>query len=333
MMRILYITFVLTFFGFQLVKAQDTQFSMYDASATVLNPALSGTDKESKLRAVSQYRTQYSSLGNNYITTSIAVDKPIIDDRWGAGVYLFHNDASNIFKETSFILSGSYDVMKPEQDIHHLTTGLNIGLINKHLSSDEFSFDNQYENGDFNSNIDSKESISRNNRLLPEVTFGLAYYNLDKNKVYRPYGGFALYHITKPNESFVTDVSDNSRVPIRWLLNGGCKLYFNNEDIEIDPKFMVMKQSSAWNILLGVAGKYKINNDVKINGGVSFRFGDAVIPQLGVDYMNFTYALSYDFTISGLSEFNNRRGALELMVAFRGISNLGMGSAGVPHAQ
>lgn len=333
MMRILYIAFVVAFVSVKFSKAQDTQFSMYDASEVVLNPALAGTDKESKLRAVSQYRTQYSSLGNNYITTSISVDKPIIDERWGAGVYLFHNDASNIFKETSFIVSGSYDVLDPGQDVHHLTTGINIGFINKHLSSDEFTFDSQYENGDFNESLPSGETIARNNRFMPEVAFGVAYINTDKNQVYRPYGGFALNHITKPNESFVTDASDNARIPIRWMLNGGCKLFFQNEEIEIDPKFMVMKQSSAWNILLGVTGGYKINSDVKINGGFQYRFNDAIIPQLGVDYMNFTYAISYDITVSELNEFNNKRGALELMVAFRGISNFGMGSAGVPHAQ
>lgn len=331
-MRIVYITFAISLFCTQLLKAQDTQFSMYDASAVVLNPALAGTDKESKMRAVSQYRTQWSSVNSNFITTSISVDKPIIDDRWGVGVSLFHNDAANNFKETSFIASGSYDVLKPDQDVHHLTTGLNLGFVNKHLSSDQFTFDSQYENGTFNESLESGETIDRSNRFLPEVSFGLAYINSDKNKVYRPYGGFALYHITKPNESFVNSTSANSRVPMRWLLNGGCKLYFQNEEIEVDPKFIIMKQSSAWNIMLGVTGGYKINTEVKVNGGVGFRIGDAVIPQLGVEYLNFTYGMSYDINISGLKEYSRGRGAMEFMVIYRGISNLGMASAGVPHA-
>ena len=98
--------------NFQLLKAQDTQFSMYDASSTVLNPALAGTDKESKLRAVSQYRTQYSSLGNNYITTSIAVDKPIIDDFFYTEKYPYISFKSESLSvnEKNFILVGALSI-------------------------------------------------------------------------------------------------------------------------------------------------------------------------------------------------------------------------------
>ncbi len=327
MMKQRYVLIAIFSFSILFVKAQDSQYSMYDASSLMLNPANAGTDEDSKLRAVSQYRTQWASLSSNFITSSLAVDMPF-KDRWGLGAYLFHNDASNIMKETGVIFSGSYDVMSPDQDVHHLTTGLNLGFINKNVNDKELFFDNQYFDGTFNTNIESGESFDRTNRFMPEVTFGVAYKNNDKNKAYRPYGGFSLFHINKPDESYIN--SFNSRVPLRWVLNGGMKLFFQNEEIEIDPKFLLMKQSNNWNVILGVTGGYQIGKDIKVLGGGTFRLGDAIIPQLGVEYLNFTYAMSYDINISQLKEFSNRRGALEFVVIYKGIGGFNMQSTGVP---
>ena len=327
MMMSRYILIAIICFTTLVVKAQDSQFPMYDASQLLLNPAYAGTDEGSKLRAVSQDRSQWASLSSNFITSSLAVDMPF-KDRWGLGAYLFHNDASNIVNETGVVFSGSYDVMKPDQDVHHLTTGLNLGFINKNINDKELFYDNQYQDGTFNTTIESGETFARTNRFMPEVSFGVAYINNDKNKTYRPYGGFSLFHITKPNESYINTF--NSRVPLRWVLNGGMKLYFQNEEIEIDPKFLLMKQSNSWDIILGFTGGYQVGKTVKVLGGGTFRIGDAIIPQLGVEYLNFTYAMSYDINISKLKEYSNRRGALEFVVTYKGIGRFNMESTGVP---
>lgn len=311
-------------------KGQDSQFSMYDASELILNPAYAGTDHESKLRAVSQYRTQWSSVSSNFITSALAVDLPF-KDRWGIGASLMHNDASNIMSETYVVFSGSYDVLKQDQDIHRLTTGLNLGMLNKNINDKELFFDSQYDNnGGFNTSLSSGEILGKTNRFMPEVSFGVAYMNMDKNKSYRPYGGISIFHLTRPDESFV---NTTSKVPMRFVFNGGVKLFFQNEEIEVDPKFLIMRQTNAMNVILGLTGGYKVKSDVKLLGGATFRLGDAIIPQLGVEYLNFTYMMTYDINVSSLSEFSNNRGAFEFVVVYKGISRFGMGTTGVPHDQ
>src|SRR5215469_6509866 len=71
--------------------AQDPGFSQFFASPLTLNPALTGKFN-GVVRVAGNYRNQWPAINNAFITSTIAVDAPILvgklpeNDTWGIGV-------------------------------------------------------------------------------------------------------------------------------------------------------------------------------------------------------------------------------------------------------
>src|ERR1700738_230416 len=77
-------------------RAQDPGFSQFFASPLSLNPALTGKFN-GLVRVAGNYRNQWPSINNAFITSTVSVDAPILtgklpeNDTWGMGV-LFMTD-------------------------------------------------------------------------------------------------------------------------------------------------------------------------------------------------------------------------------------------------
>ena len=312
---------ILALFVFVEVFAQDPHYTQYDASSLILNPALTGTfGSPQKYRVATQYRSQWGLLGGRIATSSLAYDM-VYQGKWGIGGYMLDYDAPGNFNALNVLLSGAYKISQAGQDKQIMTVGLQAGLINK--NNKDLVFDNQYSFGNFDPDLPSGENYRKYSILMPEVNLGFNYRQNDKSKKVNPYGGLAAFHLTHPKEKFF-EVSPNSRLPIRGVLNGGAAITVSN-NVTVDPNFVWMKQQAANNIIFGLRGIYDFkngadgpNNSVAIMGGVAYRLHDAFISELGVKYKNFVYKFSYDFPVSTLKSYNNGRGALELSVVYKG---------------
>src|SRR5215831_4802343 len=88
--RLIFLSFVLALTG-EGLRAQDPGFSQFFASPLTLNPALTGKFN-GVIRVAGNYRNQWPSVNNAYITSTVSVDAAILRDRipetdtWGAGV-------------------------------------------------------------------------------------------------------------------------------------------------------------------------------------------------------------------------------------------------------
>lgn len=313
-MKKIYTSILLALLSISSAIGQDSQFSLYDASPVLLNPALTGTDKENPIRATAQYRNQWRSVSSSFVTSAFSVDLPL--ERWGVGAYLSNNETSRLISELNFVVSGSYDILKQGQNKHHLSTGVNIGFINKRLDPDELVFDSQFDERVFNENIESGETLVRESRLLPATSFGVNYKFTDPDKIYHPYLGASLFNLTRPDESFI--IAEDSRLPLRYVINGGTYLYFDDRKIVLNPKAIYVGQGNSSNVMLGLTGDYTFNEEISANAGVTYRIKDAIIPQIGIHYLNFTYLISYDINVSKLRAFSNSRGALEFALVYNG---------------
>lgn len=313
-MKNIFAYILLAFLSITSAFGQDSQFSQYDASPVLLNPALTGTEKDNPIRSIVQYREQWKSVSSSYVTTAFAIDIPL--QRWGIGAYISNNETSRLLSENNFVLSGSYDVLDPKQKKHSLSAGANLGFINKRIDPSKLIFDSQFDERVFNENIESGETLLQYSRFLPELSFGVNYKFIDPKKQFHPYLGAALFHLTRPDESFISN--ENLRMPMRYVFNGGARLYLNDDKVIINPKATYIGQGKASNIMLGVTGEATVSEDVRLNAGISYRIKDALIPQLGIHYLNFGYILSYDINISTLSEFSSNRGALEFALIYNG---------------
>jgi type IX secretion system PorP/SprF family membrane protein len=179
------------------LSGQDIHLSQYDASPIIQNPANTGVDKNMKYRIVNQYRNQWDAVAyKSFISTALAYDMPL-KEKWGVGGYVLNDNSSRVFNSFNFTLSGSHDIAMGNQDKHHLLIGLQAGIIHKKMRTGNYSFDSQYSDGSFDTDLPSNEVFEKEVRLMPEVNMGFAYMNTDKSLRYNPYGGLSLSHIIK----------------------------------------------------------------------------------------------------------------------------------------
>jgi type IX secretion system PorP/SprF family membrane protein len=293
--------------------AQDPHLSQYDASPVILNPALTGMSDDQKYCAVTQFRSQWSAAGCNYTTTSLSFDMAY-DDRWGFGGYLLNDDGSQVFNAFNFVLSGAYRITPADQKKVKLTVGLQAGLIDKSTKTNKLLFDNQYSHGNFDPDLPSGETYTHNNILMPEINFGIHYAGAFKDEKIKPYAGIAISHVTNPRESFYG--SSDSHLPLKYVFHGGAKFEVSKGFI-LDPKFLIMKQRTATEINLGMQISYLLESTgMTFMGGGFYRLKDAAIFDLGFNYKNITYIISYDMNVSYLKAFTNKKGGIEFSVMF-----------------
>jgi len=309
-------------FSLQTTMGQDVQMSQYDASPVLLNPALTGMKENLKYRVIQQYRNQWDAVARkSFVSTALAYDMNL-QQKWGAGAYILNDNSSRIFNSFSFVLSGAHDITVGNQDKHHLSVGLQAGFIYKTLKLNQYTFDKQYNQGTFDTDLPSGETFERSKRFMPEVNFGFSYFNTDDSKKYHPYGGLAVLHCTYPKSNFLSE-GEESHLPLRYIINAG-SLVEMNDKIILDPKLLVMKQNTVWQFNPGILAHYILeSNDLHVMGGIFYRVKDAVITQVGLYYKNFIYRISYDFNVSPLKTYSQYKGGVEFSIIFYKTSGSG----------
>ncbi len=295
--------------------SQDIHLSQYDASPVMLNPSLTGVDKNMKYRVVNQYRNQWDVVAKkSFISTALSYDMPM-KEKWGVGGYLLNNNSSRMYNSFNFVLSGSHDITMGNQDIHHLCVGLQAGIIHKRMRIGEYTYDSQYLNGGFDTDLPSGEIYQREVLLMPEVNIGFSYISTDNSKPFNPHGGIVISHVTYPRESFLAE-GTQSRLPLKYLVHGGCT-YKMQEGFLLDPYLMFMRQRNINEFNIGLRSFNELKGaDITLISGLQYRHKDALIVQVGVLYSNFIYKISYDLNISPLKKFSNYRGGLEFSITF-----------------
>jgi len=292
-------------------NAQDAHLSQYDMSPVWLNPAQTGMDKNMGFRASNQSRSQWGSITGKYVTSLLTYEMPV-NARWGIGGYLIDDDAAKTYNVFKFVVSASYQITT-DNDKHYLSAGLQLGMIYKNLNENRLVFDNQWNNGVFDNDLPNGENLEKYQVILPEVNIGLYYKFKNGVKRYKPYAGFTIFHATNPKENFTN--GDNSYLPMRFQFNTGSK-FFIADQWTAEPSILYMRQRSAQEIFGGIKGYYSINDDIQLLAGGYYRYHDAVIMLIGIQYKNLIFQSSYDLNISDLKTYTNGKGAFEFSIIF-----------------
>ncbi len=307
---------ILTFTTYSGV-AQDHHFSQFESELQYLNPALTGMswDKDFVWRANIMHRSQWIGLTSKAFTNQLfSYDMPY--SGFGLGGYITNNRAGDGNMNTmNFMLGGAYEITIDPSNVHNLFGGFQIGILHRNINVTNLIFDSQYSyaTGTYDPNISSGEVLEDRSLLRFDANLGFFYtYNKSSLK-YRPYGGLSLFHITMPNESFT---AKKSRMPIRWVLTGGCD-YKINDNLLLMPDFLFMQQSKASEFVIGSLLRYILKNtDYKIISGLAYRIKDALIVHAGLEYKQWLCKISYDINISYLSPYTHLNGAFELSAIY-----------------
>jgi type IX secretion system PorP/SprF family membrane protein len=300
--------------------AQDFHLSQYDANPLYLNPALTGMrmNEDWVCRANINYREQWKNfLPAPATTVAAGFDMPI-NQKFSVGQYVIDNKGlNNSFNTFNIMLSGSYKVTHKDVDNpHDISVGLQLGLLQKSYNPGNFVYDSQYSpssSGSFDQGLPSGENYGKENLFNFDANMGIYYRFADKDKAYSPFGGFSIYHLTNPNESFTGGIS---KTPMRFTFHGGCD-YKVSDEFRMLPQFLYMNQANANELNIGIIGFYKIKDtNYEPMLGIAWRNKDALVFHFGLKQKNSMVRISYDMNNSYLQQYSNGKGGLELSIIY-----------------
>ncbi len=295
-------------------RAQDAHFSQYDAAPVLLNPALTGMYEGADFRMNCNLRSQWGRLNSNFLTTAFSYDAAI-NGQYGAGFYLSNYDMAGLMKTLEAGLSGAYNVSGKNAK-HTLSVGLKAGIIYKKVNDADLLYDLQYNEGYFDSELPSGETVVKQTRLMPELALGIAYRSIHADRLLNPFGSFAVHHITTPDETIFRVAKHD--LPIRWTLQGGVSVKVTDE-LRLSPMGLFQLQNKDREITAGMMGDFALGGSAySVVFGGSYRYSDAIIGHAGLKHRNNVYRVSYDVTTSKLGEYSNKMGAFEFSIVYYG---------------
>lgn len=307
----------LVFFLTTEMKSQDIHFSQFYNSPLTLNPSLTGK-VNGTYRIAANYRDQWfnvTSGSSPYVTPAASFDMPFMignNDAVGVGIQFF-NDRNSGGRMTDLTILGSVAYHKGLGENHSISLGVQGGYAQKRLDSEQLQWPSQFSGTEFDPDL-MGETLEDNSIGKFDFNAGLSWHGRFSERLHA-YAGFSTFHIHEPSETFFDD--SDATLPRRYLAHGGMDIGLS-ERWALLPSVVWMLQAEASQLNLGTAVGYAASEDVTLYLGGYYRLEDAAIAYLGIDFRNFRFGFSYDFTTSSLNQVSGLTGSFELSLMYIG---------------
>jgi type IX secretion system PorP/SprF family membrane protein len=303
------------------LKAQDPHFSQFFASPLTLNPAYTGKF-DGTFRVAGNYRNQWPTINNAFTTATASVDMPILssrlpeNDTWGVGFLALNDQSGNkILNNNFFGLSTAYHKGLDENGYHQLTIGFQGSYVSKRLDINR---------ADFEDELTALGFTGVTSEVFNNSEVGINYFDFNTGIMYSGttnglnsfYVGASLYHINRPEESFM---GGNFLLDPRLTIHGGGYIPIGQYKT-FHGSFIHQRQAGATETVLGGAMAFNVNydeeNPIELYTGLWYRFNDAFIPYVGLEVSGFRLGFSYDINNSSLNTASNSRGGTEISLIY-----------------
>lgn len=294
---------VLMILGAEFVlQAQDPQFTQYYASPVYMNPAFAGTTQQH--RVTSNYRAQWASLPQAYVTHSLAYDINLKESNSNFGL-MFTTDKAGSAGLRSTGVHGVYSYSIPLNNGFMIVPGLQFGYLYQSLDFNSLVFRDQLLFGDGNAPTVDPVSTQFENTGLFDFSTGLLLYNK------RSWAGFAIHHLNEPNHSFL---NEESHLPMRLSMHAGIKIPLKGNVLKgsvkqsVSPSFNYHRQGRFDQLDVGLNYQYDYISFGMWYKGIPVQQDmedhinhDALAFILGLHVRGMDFGYSYDLTVSRLS--------------------------------
>ena len=318
----IFFTFCISVLAIPIAHAQDLHFSQFFNNPLLTNPANTGFIPDSDYRLGASYRNQFSNIMSMpYKTMSVYGDAQVfrnkIQNGWlGLGGVILRDVAgSGALTSTKIYGSVAYHQMLGLSSL--LTAGFNVGWANKRIDQSKLTFPDQFDGKFFDNTLPTSVQLLNNSISYFDMQAGINYAYFPTEDIYIN-AGYSIHHVNQPRETFF-EVGVGSELPMRHIgfINGIYKL---NDNVIINPNAFYTTQAQASELVLGLNGAYNLSGDgsKQLIAGLYYRYGDAVIPTVGLEINNIRFSFSYDVTMSSLRNFNNYLGASEFNLIKKG---------------
>lgn len=316
-------------------RAQDIHFSQYSEMPSSINPALAGVTYNT--RAIANYKSQWSTVGDKYLTMGVSFEQTIKHKKLKNNYFAI---VGSIYKDVAG--EAKLSTLNPNLGIAYLqrinkkmkfSGGLQSGFFYRTIDVSNLRFDKQYDGYTYNPNLSNGETTPRSSITSFDIGGGVNLNFVQSDKYLSAKNaakfdvGLAAYHFGMGRNSFIVS---SEKLSTRFCA------YFNS-DFNIPgsinailPTFLIMRQGPNTEVIAGALFKFIIGDPStytslkkqrSISIGGYYRYKDAIVPSMLLQYNKYAIGISYDVNISALTPASNRVGGLELMLKY----NIGPG--------
>ncbi|UAY51407.1 PorP/SprF family type IX secretion system membrane protein [Ferruginibacter albus] len=301
-------------------KAQDPHFSQFFASPLTLNPALTGKF-DGQFRFEANHRDQWPSIPNAYVTTSASIDFPILkkivpeNDRLGVGISgLSDQSADGALNLNYGSLSVSYHKALSDDGFNTIGAGLQATYSSLNIDMAKLTFEDQLTQNGF-TGVTSEVLTNGNNVNYFDIGAGLLFSG-STNGENNYYIGASMYHINQPQVGF----QDKNWILLpRTTLHAGGTFPLNDQ-YSVSASIIQQFQNEASETVFGGALGINLNHDTEdptnFYIGSWYRWEDAAIPYVGLEFNGWRLGASYDINISSLKAATQSRGGTEFSLIY-----------------
>lgn len=309
--------------------AQDIHFSQFYETATMRNPALTGIFS-GDYKAGVNYRKQWSSISVPFQTVLASAETHTVINRevgdyLSFGVSATYDHAGTIdFNSMQVYPAINYNKALEGRRNSYLSVGFAGGYIQRSIDLSKATFSSQYTGGGYSQYNATGENLQNNKMQYYDVGAGISVNSSagpDNNVNY--YLGLAAYHVAKPKNSFYND--PYMRLKARWSANAGFKGTINDKFAVTGHINYSLQGNYKETIIGGLVSWSLVSEATSVNfsfyAGAFYRYKDAVIPTIKIDYNKYSITLSYDVNTSTLRPATGGIGGFEMSLFTRGIFN------------
>lgn len=306
--------FALVFSG-GLLYAQDIHFSQFMHNPLHQNPGNTGFHN-GDYRFNAAFRDQWRSVTLPYNTFLLSGDAANIYKNLSIGLVFMHDVAGDgRFRTLDLMPSASLNFYLDQNKVHSIRPGIQLGLNYRELRSDQFSWDSQFGGHVYDPSLPTNENFQRQSKGNFTVNSGLVYqWNQGARRNFNI--GFSAFNLNRQNQGFFNETVQR---PIRLMVHGRAQFELNDR-WDLMPAFSFNHQAQYNEFLLGTEFRYILKEsrgeNIALYIGAFTRFKDAAFVNIGVDYQNWWFGLSYDWNYSKLVPASRLRGGIELTAQY-----------------
>ncbi|MDF1676597.1 MAG: type IX secretion system membrane protein PorP/SprF [Vicingaceae bacterium] len=265
--------------------AQDPEFTQFYANQLYLNPAFAGASYCPKLSL--NYRNQWPGISGSFVTNSASYDQHVDALSGGIGLLVL-NDRAGEGTLNTINVSGIYSYELQVTRKFTLRAGIQGTWAQKKVDWDKLTFGDQIDPRRgfiFNTNEVKRDEP----RSFVDFSAGMLGYTENI------FVGFAVHHLTQPNESVIEGISP---LPRKYTFHAGVQIPIDSkgEPATLSPNILVQVQDNFRQINFGM-----YYNKGPIYGGLWYRNQDSFIASIGFEAGILKFGYSYDITVSKLT--------------------------------
>lgn len=297
----------------------DAQLSQYWTVRNYYNPAATGTTDYVNIRAGA--RMQWVGIPNAPQNFIVAAESPfkIATKRIGAGLVM-NQESIGLFSTTNLSAQLSY---KLNLFKGILSIGIQAGFVSQNFRGTEVRLPDG-EGSEGGEGGDNSGTSGGTDVGVPQTDVKGSAVDFSAGAYYEHkyfWTGLSIMHFTQPALSLRAGENDEkayeAQIGNMYYFMAGSNIPVKNTLFELQPSLLLRSNIKFTQLDLTMRAVY----NKFISFGIAYRTGDAISALIGVEFKNFFFGYSYDYSVTAISRASS--GSHEIFGGYRLKLNLG----------